>query len=194
MTAEIWKIKSCSRGNAQWNAHYLLRTRESGVHNRSDLIQAWHGNLPFWADNNPLLFFEMSDKHERRNGCAGRHLILALPRGQSLDQWVSTVQRYVDQDLGGKSYLCAIHSGEKSPDGGGNPHVHILYSDRMPDKHPRDSGQYFSRYNPAAPQLGGAKKDSGGRNPLRLRIEINKRRQLWASVQGGDRQNGAFGA
>jgi hypothetical protein len=44
-------------------------------------------------------------------------------------------------------------------DGGQQPHVHVLWSARTLDEHERNPAQFFTRYNRAHPEKGGAEKD-----------------------------------
>ena len=46
-------------------------------------------------------------------------------------------------------------------DGGEQPHVHLMFSERQRDGIERDPEQYFRRYNAKAPEKGGARKGYG---------------------------------
>jgi hypothetical protein len=46
-------------------------------------------------------------------------------------------------------------------DGGEQPHVHLMFSERQRDGIERDPEQYFKRYNAKAPEKGGARKGYG---------------------------------
>lgn len=183
MTLPIWKISSKKRGEAYWQAHYILRTPASNVSHRADLLASGSGNLPAWANGDPFIFFHMADQFERANGCAARALILTLPKGHSVRSWVNQVERYVAQDLPGKPFLYGIHAGHGGDPDSNNPHVHILYSDRVPDAHERGPELFFRRHNSYTPELGGCRKDSGGKSLLQMRIEISKRKAVWSSLQ-----------
>src|SRR3546814_9778396 len=50
-----------------------------------------------------------------------------------------------------------------------NPHIHLMYSDRVSDGIDRTPDRVFARFNPTHPAAGGCRKDSGGRTPIELR-------------------------
>jgi hypothetical protein len=56
-------------------------------------------------------------------------------------------------------YVWAMHD-PRAADGGRQPHVHVLWSARTLDNHERSPEQFFTRYNRAHPQRGGAEKAS----------------------------------
>ena len=43
-------------------------------------------------------------------------------------------------------------------DGNDQPHVHLMFNERLQDGIERDPEQYFKRYNSKNPERGGAKK------------------------------------
>jgi len=58
-----------------------------------------------------------------------------------------------------------------------------MTSDRKPDGIDRPAEQHFRRHNPTHPELGGCKKDSGGKEPAVLKEEVQSRRSRWAALQ-----------
>ncbi|WP_010189232.1 MobA/MobL family protein, partial [Sphingomonas sp. PAMC 26605] len=62
----------------------------------------------------------------------------------------------------------AIHTPLSSSDGGEQPHVHLMFSERQVDGIERGPDQYFKRANSKAPERGGAKKGYGPRAGERL--------------------------
>jgi hypothetical protein len=72
------------------------------------------------------------------------------------------VETLIHRDIGPKPYQFAIHVPREDDQEHSHPHAHILYCDRIPDEHERPPEIFFRRFNPAAPELGGCKKDSGG--------------------------------
>lgn len=177
-------IKSGKRGKATEHAAYIAREGKHGrAANREDLIATEHGNLPDWADGNPASFWNMADKHERKNGAAYRELELALPAELKPEQHIALLQDFVKAELPGKPYQLAIHEPIAALGEVKQPHAHIMFSDRKPDGIERTPSQHFKRYNPTNPELGGCKKDSGGREPGELKNELVSRRENWASLQ-----------
>ena len=70
-------------------------------------------------------------------------------------------------------YTLAIHRG--GPDGG-NPHAHLMVSERGLDGHERSREQWFRRYNAKAPEKGGAKKS----RTMMSREWVKDTREAWA--------------
>jgi hypothetical protein len=66
---------------------------------------------------------------------------------------------------------------------GTNPHVHLMYSDRLLDGIECALERMFSRYNAKQPELGGCRKDSGGLSPLELRANVLYMRKTIADLQ-----------
>ena len=173
-----WHIGSYQKGRATSKSDYIWR--RNNFHGINDLVASGSGNLPHWCNNNPAIFFGAADCYERQNGSACRHLVLTLPLELSLSEWISLVETYIALDIGPKPFQYAIHNPSKG--GLGHPHVHILYSDRVPDELDRPAETFFRRHNPVSPTFGGCKKDSGGQSPMQMRISVIKRKALWAEV------------
>lgn len=177
-------IKSGKRGKASSHAAYIAREGKHGrSEKREDLIATEHGNLPDWADDNPSLFWKMADENERKNGAAYRELEVALPAELDQKQHIAILQEFVKIELPGKPFQLAIHEPIAALGQVKQPHAHIMFSDRKPDGIERTPSQHFKRYNPANPERGGCKKDSGGREPAVLKNELVSRRKSWANIQ-----------
>ncbi|OZB64238.1 MAG: plasmid mobilization protein [Lysobacterales bacterium 14-68-21] len=175
-------IKSGKKGNAREHAAYI--ERHGRYENRGeDLIHSAYGNMPAWAASNPALFWRMADRHERANGAAYREHEIALPNELGIGQLVALTERIVRELVGNKPYQYAIHAPDGSLGAIPNPHVHLMYSDRMPDGIQREPERMFSRYNPKNPELGGCRKDSGGLSPLELRANVIHMRKTIADLQ-----------
>ena len=139
--------------------HFEYVAREGKASEKKDLVMCWSKNMPDWAKDNPKLFFEMADLYERSNGSTYREIEIALPR--ELDIWsqLELADRFAEQELGTKyAYVVAVHN-PKAQDGGTNPHAHIMFSERVLDGIDRNPEQFFKRYNPKAPEKGGARKE-----------------------------------
>lgn len=179
MTQFNWHIGSYRRGRATSQSDYIWRRNQFAT--RDDLIATGCGNLPAWCQGDPRVFFSAADRHERENGSACRHLVITLPRELGLPEWVALVDKLVAQDLGRKPYQYGIHNPGDGAEQ--HPHAHIVYSDRVPDEVDRPPEVFFRRSNPKSPELGGCKKDSGGRSAKQLRLEVIGRKKLWADLQ-----------
>lgn len=177
-------VKSGKRGKASEHAAYIARKGKHGKNEKQhDLVTVEHGNMPEWTNGDPSLFWKMADQHERANGAAYREFELALPLELSLEQNQELVREYIKQEIGDKPYQLAIHMPTAAIGEVKQPHAHAMFSDRKPDGVDRPPEQLFKRYNRAKPELGGCKKDSGGRAPSTLKEELKTSRQNWAELQ-----------
>lgn len=176
------RIKSGKKGYARNHAAYI--ERQGRYKNRGeDLIHATHGNLPTWAGSDPNLFWKMADKHERINGAVYREHEIALPNELAEDQLIALADRMVHELVGNKPYQYAIHAPEGALQAIPNPHVHLMYSDRLPDGIERAPEQMFARFNAKHPERGGCRKDSGGLTPQELRDHVINTRKKIADLQ-----------
>lgn len=174
-------IKSGKKGKAASHAAYIAR---QGKHSKNqDLVAMESGNMPAWANGNPSLFWKAADSYERVNGAAYRELELALPSELTHDQQLELVHEFIKQEIGEKPFQLAIHAPQASLGEVPQPHLHAMYSDRKPDGIDRPPEQHFKRFNPTNPELGGCKKDSGGKDRATLKVEVKSRREKWAEIQ-----------
>jgi hypothetical protein len=174
-----WSIISIKKGGATTYAEYIWRLGQFG--NRSDLAATGFGNLPAWCNGDPVTLWRAADLFERRNGAACRELGVSLPRELGLSEWIAFIEELIARDIGPKPYQYAIHSPADRE--GLHPHAHIIYCDRVPDEHIRGPELFFHRFNPGAPELGGCRKDSGGKPLFQVGKEVAGRRALWAQIQ-----------
>ncbi|MBU2839019.1 MobA/MobL family protein [Acidithiobacillus thiooxidans] len=156
-------VKVGKAGKAAAHAAYIARLgKHAGRLERGEKLEACeHGNMPAWAERNPLLFWQAADAHERKNGSTYREFEIALPRELPQEARIALVRDFVRQEIGERhAYQWAIHT-PTAADGGEQPHVHLMFSERQRDGIERDPEQYFRRYNPKSPGKGGAKKGYG---------------------------------
>ena len=175
------RIKSGRKGTARNQAGYI--DRRGKYSNRVDLVHRGCGNLPAWSNGDPFVFWRGADRHERSNGAAYREHEIALPVELSREHLVSLVERIVSEVVPDRPYQYAIHVPEDKLEGTPNPHVHIMYSDRIPDGIERTEKQSFARYNRKKPELGGCRKDSGGKTSIELRDDVIATRKKIATLQ-----------
>lgn len=119
---------------------------------------------------------------ERANGAAYREYVIALPNELDIEQNMSVVRNLIVSLVGEKPFQYAIHAPTSSLEGEKNLHLHLMYSDRVPDGIERPADQMFKRYNPADPERGGCKKDSGGKSAMQIRDEVITKRQVTAEI------------
>jgi hypothetical protein len=175
-------VKVGAKGSGGSHSEYISREgkySKANARRYEDLDSTGHGNMPAWAEHNPVHFWAAADEYERANGAVYREIEIALPRELSNEQNRALVADFIRQELGDRhAYQWAIHVPRAALDGGKQPHAHIMYSERMIDGIDRDPAQYFKRYNSKAPERGGCRKDSAGTEE-----RLQATRERWADVQ-----------
>ena len=148
----------------------------------TDLEHSAYGNMPKWAEHNPIAFWEAADLYERKNGSTYREYEIALPREMNAEQRLELVEDFIQSEIGSKyPYQFAIHN-PKAMDGNDQPHVHLMFNERLQDGIERDPEQYFKRYNSKNSERGGAKKDNTGKSYQERKTDIKDLRQRWADL------------
>jgi len=166
------------QGRAIRHSDYIAR---EGIYaERNDLIAREVGNMPTWAQTSSADFWQACDELERANGRAYREFEVALPRELTHEQQRELVRQFVSEQLGNKHvYEWALHDK-----GDGNPHAHIMFSERMQDGIERERELFFKRANSKTPERGGCAKDDGWRgtkgNPP---VRLQEARARWADLQ-----------
>ncbi len=171
-------VKVGKRGSASPHSEYIARLgKYSERRDRGEVLAASeHGNMPSWAQHDPLIFWQASDEYERKNGSAYREFELALPRELSAENWVELVRAWVEQELGSRHpFQWAIHVST-ARDGKAQPHCHLMFSERVRDGIERDPADYFRRYNSKNPSKGGCRKEFGKVDPSLKGAERRKAR------------------
>lgn len=177
-------IKNGKKGRAANHSAYIARQGKYGRNDKGEDLQLHqYGNLPDWANHQPAAFWSAADKFERSNGTTYVEYELALPRELSTEQRVELVQEFAALVGGNKPYELAIHEPEAGLGGGSQPHAHFMVNNRMPDGVDRSKELYFRRYNAAHPELGGCRKDSGGKHRGEMKLLANSMRETWADLQ-----------
>lgn len=176
-----YRIKSGRKGYATRHAAYIVR--QGYYSQREDLLWSACGNLPDWAEDDPMQLFASSDKYERANGSAYREHEIALPNELTLEQLHELVDALVRRLAGIKPYMYAVHQPTSALQSEMNTHIHLMVVDRVPDGIARSAEQMFSRYNAKHPERGGCRKDSGGRTPLQVRHDMTRTRETIARTE-----------
>jgi hypothetical protein len=182
-------MKVGKAGQAAPHAAYIARegAHANRLRHGETLEATAAGNLPAWAQANPGEFWLAADAHERKGGTTYREMEIALPRELDVGQRVALVREFIAQELGERhAYQWAIHT-PKAADGQAQPHAHVMFSERQHDGIERDPAQYFRRYNPKAPEKGGARKGFGPRAGQTLTVaeraaELKALRRRWEEV------------
>lgn len=175
------EIKSGKKGAATEHAKYISRYGRRST--RGDLVGTGYGNLPTCAEGQPLKFWGFADKYERINAAVYRELVIAIPEEFDLDQAKAFVEQVVTNLIGNRPYQYALHAPGAALDEGVNLHVHLMYSDRVPDGIDRPPERMFARFNRKHPEDGGRRKASGGMNSIQLRDDLIAKRKVIADIQ-----------
>ncbi len=177
-------IKTGAKGAAADHAAYIAREGRFADQERYGAVEAQSiGNMPSWAREDPAAFWRAADAFERENGNTYREFELALPRELERDHQIALVQRFIESELGkAHAYQWALHA-DRAQDGGEQPHVHVMFSDRIQDGIERGPEQYFKRANRKAMERGGALKRSYGANKTEAAQTYRDIRARWGEVQ-----------
>jgi hypothetical protein len=168
-------VKTGGKGRGARHADYIAGRDDR---DRRDIEAQGHGNMPAWAGHSPRLFWQAADEHEREKGAVYRELEVALPRELSPEERLDLVRDIIKRTCGtSHAYEWAIHTPAAAIEGGEQPHLHLMYSERVQDGIDRDPAQYFRRYNAKAPERGGCRKDSAG-----TKTRLFETRQMVAEV------------
>lgn len=153
------EVKADKGLSALSHAKYIMGL--GGYQHKQDEIQyVAMGNMPDWAIADPLKFWRASDENERSNGNKYREHVINLPRELTPEQRQEVIEAWIEQELGDRhAYTYAIHV-PNATDGKAQPHCHLMFSDRIADGVPRNSVQYFKRYNAKDPSKGGCRKNN----------------------------------
>lgn len=165
-----FEVKTGGKGRAA--PHSLYIARQGKFRGRDDLVLTGSGNLPFWADGDPVKLWKAADAHERENGNAYREMIVALPNEIGVSGMRNLVEDLVTLLAGSKPYQFAVHEPQASLDGRANTHMHLMVSDRLPDGIWRSERLMFRRYNSVRPETGGCRKDGGGMTSVQVRDRL----------------------
>ena len=174
----IYHLSVSTRAKGYGAAHAMYIERSGKYTGREDFEAAASGNMPAWAQSDPHQFWQAADQYERANGRAYTEFQISLPRELSAEKREALVREFVRDTLGDRhAYTWAIHSPVAS-DGQGQPHVHLMFSERVNDGIARDPDQYFKRWNAKNPELGGAGKDRS----MSSRAFVGQVREQWAQT------------
>ena len=165
---------SRSKGqSARAAAAYIQREAEYSRDQADELVYAESGHMPSWAEAEPTAYWDAADLYERANGRLFKRVEVALPVALSADEQrelaVGFARHLTDEEH--LPYTLAIHAGA-----GTNPHCHLLISERTNDGLERSPEQWFSRYNAAEPEHGGARKTRA----LYPKAWLEETRAAWA--------------
>lgn len=176
MAISMIKIRNGAKGKARKHFNYI--TKDEYYKNSADeVVYSKVGNLPNWANDNAKLFFETADQYERANGSTYREHIISLPRELTMKQRIDLVNDWIEQEIGNKyAYQAVIHN-KTALDGGEQPHLHLMFSERQLDGIDRPAEQFFKRFNSKNPTKGGCRKANTGLKPSERKQQLKELRQ-----------------
>lgn len=149
---------------------------------KDDLVAGGFGGMPKFAESNPRQFWDAAQKTERKGGAVIKEHTFSLSNELSLEQNIEVTESIVSGLAGDKPYEWAMHAPHASLGEATNLHVHMLMSDRVPDGIERPAELICKRYNPAHPELGGRRKDTGGKTFKDVQDRLLRERKLVADV------------
>ena len=140
--------------------HLDYINREGKYNHRSDeLVTTKSGNMPKWATN-AREFWENVAVNDVRSY---REIEFALPNELSVEDQIDIVEHFIDEVIPNNPYSYAIHEVDSKIHGIKNPHVHIVFSERLNEKRIEDFSkeEYFKQKGRSrnGEIIGGASKD-----------------------------------
>lgn len=182
MAIGMLSVRVGKKGKALPHSQYIAKLGKFAKDSDQVEYQTW-GNMPDWVKSNDSqglqVFWEMADLHERKNGSVYREHIIALPREFNVEQKVDLVNEWIDNEMSSKYPLQAVIHNKIGLDGGEQPHLHLMFNERVNDGIYRPAEQLFKRYNSKYPSQGGAKKDNTGLPPWERKTQIKNLRERW---------------
>lgn len=167
------KSVSRGKGSAKARSDYIER---DGKYQKdaAEVLYKESGNMPAWAKPEPRKYWQAADDYERANGRLFKQIEFALPRELSRDEQTdlarSFCQALTQTKDGPLPYSMAIHQGH----GQGNPHCHLIISERVNDGQSRTPQTWFKR--------AGKQPAAGAKKTLELRPKewLTTTREKWA--------------
>ncbi len=177
-------VKTGSRGTGQSAAakyDYISRAGKYEADCQDEVVHLESGCMPSFASSDARLYWAAADSHERSNGRLFRSLTAALPNSLDFAGRLDLARSFAAHVTAGElPYTLVLHAGlskvEGKPD---NPHLHLVFSERVNDGVERAAEQWFRRAAPKGgdPAAGGAKK-SGRTKP---KAWLEETREAWAA-------------
>lgn len=183
MTAKVCKTSATAK------IDYIQRQNKYSYSTKAeDLIFSSEKNIPAWAKNARDFFAEMdkqelSKKEKERSDISSedrnvkcREIEFALPVELSKEEQIELAEKFCAKIMGDNhAYAFAIHKNKGALSGKENPHVHLVYSDRLIERDRDVPRELFCR------QRTGYKKDRTITGPKRHDWYRNVRK-TWADM------------
>ncbi len=176
-------VSTGSRGTGQSAAakyDYISREGKYEAACQDEVVHLESGCMPSFASSDARLYWAAADCHERSNGRLFRSLTAALPNSLDPAGRLDLARSFAAHVTSGElPYTLAVHAGESKKAGvADNPHLHLVFSERVNDGVERGAEQWFRRAAPKKgdPASGGARKTER----TKPRAWLEETRQAWA--------------
>ena len=177
-------VKTGSRSAGQSAAakyDYISRAGKYEAACQDEVVHLESGSMPWFASSDARLYWAAADSHERSNGRLFRSLTAALPNSLDAAGRLDLARSFAAHVTGGElPYTLALHAGLSKKAGvADNPHLHLVFSERVNDGVARAAEQWFRRAAPKGndPAAGGARKSER----TKPRAWLDETRQAWAA-------------
>ncbi len=177
-------VKTGSRATGQSAAakyDYISREGRYARARQDEVVHVESGAMPAFASSDARLYWAAADSHERSNGRLFRSLTAALPNSLNMAGQLALARRFAAHVTAGEMpYTLALHAGlSREPGTPDNPHLHLVFSERVNDGVERPADAWFRRAALAGrdPAQGGARKSER----TKPREWLEETRQAWAA-------------
>ena len=177
-------VKTGSRGTGQSAAakyDYISRAGKYEAACQDEVVHLESGSMPAFASSDARLYWAAADSHERSNGRLFRSLTAALPNSLDAADRLDLARSFAAHVTAGElPYTLAVHAGHSKEAGvADNPHLHLVFSERVNDGVARAAEQWFRRAAPKGgdPAAGGARKSER----TKPRAWLDETREAWAA-------------
>ena len=177
-------VKTGSRATGQSAAakyDYISRDGRYARACQDEVVHIESGSMPAFASSDARVYWAAADSHERSNGRLFRSLTAALPNSLDPAGRLELARSFAAHVTAGQMpYTLAVHAGlSKEAGAANNPHLHLVFSERVNDGVERAAEQWFRRAAPAGrdPASGGARKSER----TKPREWLEETRQAWAA-------------
>ncbi len=176
-------VSTGSRGTGQSAAakyDYISRDGKYEAACQDEVVHLESGSMPAFASSDARLYWAAADMHERSNGRLFRSLTAALPNSLDSADRLELARSFAAHVTSGElPYTLAVHAGESKKAGvADNPHLHLVFSERVNDGVERGAERWFRRAAPKKgdPASGGARKTER----TKPRAWLEETRSAWA--------------
>ena len=177
-------VKTGTRATGQSAAakyDYISRVGQYARARQDEVVHLESGSMPAFASSDARLYWAAADSHERSNGRLFRSLTAALPNSLDFAGRLELARSFAEHVTAGQlPYTLALHAGLSKEAGvADNPHLHLVFSERVNDGVARAAEQWFRRAAPKGgdPASGGARKSER----TKPRAWLEETRLAWAA-------------